>query len=56
MLHVFSCAALMGRPGAMDLVDHGIKSLLDGPLADKKYGGRYVCVSNDGTVAKDPAK
>ncbi|MDI5349469.1 AGE family epimerase/isomerase, partial [Salmonella enterica subsp. enterica serovar Kentucky] len=27
MLHVYSVAASMGRPGAYDLVDHGIKTL-----------------------------
>ena len=36
MLHVFSCAYLMGRPGAFELVDHGIKALLEGPLVDKE--------------------
>lgn len=53
MLHVFSCAALMGRPWAMDLVDHGIKALLDGPLVNKKYGGWYACVDNQTGAVKD---
>ncbi len=56
MLHVFSCAALMGRPGAMDLVNHGIETMLDGPLADKTYGGWYACVANDGSSVLDRSK
>ncbi len=38
MLHVYSVAAAMGRPGAYSLVDHGIKAM-NGALRDKKYGG-----------------
>lgn len=34
MLHVYSVAASMGRPGAYDLVDHGIKAM-NGALRDK---------------------
>ena len=33
MLHVYSVAASMGRPGAYQLVDHGIKAL-NGALRD----------------------
>ena len=43
MLHVYSVAAAMGRPGAYSLVDHGIKAM-NGALRDKKYGGWYACV------------
>lgn len=49
MLHVYSVAASMGRPGAYDLVDHGIKTL-NGALRDKKYGGWYACVNDQGVV------
>lgn len=49
MLHVYSLAALMGRPGAYKLVEHGITSLLDGKLRDKTYGGWYANV-NDAEV------
>lgn len=35
MLHVYSVAAAMGRPGAYSLVDHGIKAM-NGALRDKK--------------------
>lgn len=49
MLHVYSVAASMGRPGAYDLVDHGIKAM-NGALRDKKYGGWYACVNDLGVV------
>ncbi|TCP93475.1 sulfoquinovose isomerase [Cricetibacter osteomyelitidis] len=49
MLHVYSLAALMGRPGAYKLVEHGINSL-DGALRDKKYGGWYANVNEKGVV------
>ncbi|ECM5484892.1 hypothetical protein PH69_20735 [Salmonella enterica subsp. enterica serovar Enteritidis] len=48
-LHVYSVAASMGRPGAYDLVDHGIKAM-NGALRDKKYGGWYACVNDQGVV------
>ncbi len=44
MLHVYSVAAAMGRPGAYSLVDHGIKAM-NGALRDKKYGGWYPAPS-----------
>ncbi|SMB78115.1 sulfoquinovose isomerase [Pasteurella testudinis DSM 23072] len=53
MLHVYSLAALMGRPGAYDLVEHGI-SALEGSLKDKNYGGWYATVNDSGVV--DPSK
>lgn len=56
MLHVFSIAALMGRADALDLVDHGISALLDGPLVDKKNGGWYACVENESGAVKDASK
>lgn len=56
MLHVFSIAALMGRADALELVDHGITSLLDGPLVDKKNGGWYACVENESGAVKNPSK
>ncbi len=45
MLHVYSVAAAMGRPGAYSLVDHGIKAM-NGALRDKKVW-RLVCRAND---------
>lgn len=56
MLHVYSVAACMGRPGAYELVDHGINSLLTGPLLDKKYGGWYASVKNDDGSVVDASK
>lgn len=55
MLHTYSLAALMGRPGAYDLVEHGI-SALEGPLKDKKYGGWYATIANEGDNIMDPSK
>lgn len=46
MLHVYSVAASMGRPGAYQLVDHGIKAL-NGALRDTRYGGWYACVNDE---------
>ena len=41
MLHVYSVAAGMGRPGAYSLVDHGIRAL-NGALADKQHAVSYT--------------
>ena len=41
MTHVFALAALQGRPGAAELVDHGI-SALTGPFADREHGGWFA--------------
>lgn len=49
MLHTYSVAAGMGRPGAYALVDHGIKTL-NGALRDQQYGGWYACVNDEGVV------
>lgn len=49
MLHVYSLAALMGRPGAYELVEHGIESL-NGSLRDKINGGWYAIVNDEGVV------
>ncbi len=38
MTYVFALAALQGRDGAADLVDHGLAAL-SGPLPDAEYGG-----------------
>lgn len=52
MTHVYALAALMGRPGANTLVDHGIACLAGGPLHDSQYGGWYTAVL-DGRPADD---
>lgn len=55
MIHVYSVAALMGRPGAYELVEHGINALNE-PLKDKVNGGWYANVDiNNGKVI-DPSK
>jgi sulfoquinovose isomerase len=38
MTHVFALAALLGRPGAAELVDHGVAALT-GPFHDVRFGG-----------------
>ena len=42
MTHVFGLAHLLGRPGADELVRHGVAALTDGPLRDASTaaGGR----------------
>jgi sulfoquinovose isomerase len=55
MLHTYSLAALMGRPGAYDLVEHGIAAL-EGALKDKKHGGWYATIDNEGDGIVDASK
>lgn len=47
MTHVFALAALMGRPGAAALVDHGLDALR-GRLHDDVNGGWFAAVDSDG--------
>jgi sulfoquinovose isomerase len=49
MVHVYSLAALMGRPGAAAFVDHGIRALNE-PLNDDENGGWFAEISVDGPV------
>lgn len=49
MLYVYFVVAAMGRFGVYSLVDYGIK-VMNGVLRDKKYGGWYVCVNDEGVV------
>lgn len=51
MVHVYSLAALMGRPGAAALADHGIRAL-NGPLADPAFGGWFSEVDANGPVER----
>jgi mannose/cellobiose epimerase-like protein (N-acyl-D-glucosamine 2-epimerase family) len=39
MTHVFGLATLLGRPGAEELVRHGVVALRSGPLHDDVHGG-----------------
>ncbi|WP_062210586.1 AGE family epimerase/isomerase [Demequina oxidasica] len=52
MTHVFAIAALMGRPGAAALVDHGLDALR-GRLHDDEHGGWYAAVDADGPTNSD---
>jgi len=47
MTHCFALAALMGRPGAAALVDHGLDALA-GRLRDAEHGGWFAAVGADG--------
>lgn len=53
MTHCFAMAAMMGHPGYAPLADHGVRSLLDGPFADKQNGGWYSAITADGAPASD---
>lgn len=44
MIHVFALAAMMGRVGAADIVEHGLDFYLDGPGEDREYGGWFPVV------------
>lgn len=54
MTHCFALGALLGRPGAGPLVDHGLAAL-DGLFRDAEHGGWFDAVGPDGTVAPDGA-
>ena len=49
MVHSFAVAALMGRPGAGTLVDHGIAAL-NGAFHDDEFGGWYAEIDANGPV------
>ncbi|UXM92481.1 AGE family epimerase/isomerase [Paenarthrobacter sp. JL.01a] len=49
MVHSFAVAALMGRPGAASMVDHGIAAL-NGVFRDTEHGGWYAEVDQNGPV------
>lgn len=51
MTHVFALAHLLGRPGAADLVDHGVSSLV-GRLRDHEHGGWWAAVGPDGPTVR----
>ncbi|MDR0284397.1 MAG: AGE family epimerase/isomerase [Propionibacteriaceae bacterium] len=52
MTHAYAVAALLGRPGANPLVDHGLACLAGGTFRDEQYGGWYTAV-HDGRVVDD---
>ena len=45
--HVFGLAHLLGRPGADELVRHGVEALTDGPLRDREHGGWRATAEDD---------
>ena len=51
MTHVFGLAHLLGRPGAADLVRHGVSALGDGPLHDAGHGGWRSSTQDDTKAA-----
>jgi mannose/cellobiose epimerase-like protein (N-acyl-D-glucosamine 2-epimerase family) len=51
MTHVFGLAHLLGRPGADDLVRHGLAALTDGPLHDGEHGGWRAGTDDDTKAA-----
>lgn len=44
MLHCFALAHMLGRPGASDVVEHGLDFYVDGAGWDEEYGGFYATV------------
>jgi mannose/cellobiose epimerase-like protein (N-acyl-D-glucosamine 2-epimerase family) len=51
MTHVFGLARLLGRPGADELVRHGVVALTDGPLHDREHGGWRSSTADDAKAA-----
>jgi mannose/cellobiose epimerase-like protein (N-acyl-D-glucosamine 2-epimerase family) len=47
MTHVFGLAVLLGRPGADELVRHGVSALRGGPLHDSEFGGWRASTADD---------
>jgi len=47
MIHCFSIAHLLGRPGAAEVVEHGLDFYLDGGGRDHEFGGFYATVGGD---------
>src|ERR687890_2661210 len=51
MTHVFGLAHLLGRPGADELVRHGVRALTRAPLHDAQHGGWHASTDDDRKVA-----
>ena len=51
MTHVFGLAQTLGRPGAEELVRHGVAALTDGPLRDGQHGGWRSSTADDSKAA-----
>jgi sulfoquinovose isomerase len=52
LTYVYALGALLGRPGAGPLVDHGLAAL-SGLFRDAEHGGWYTSVGPDGPVDTD---
>lgn len=52
LVHCFSVAHLLGRPGASEIASHGIAAL-EGPFLDPKHGGWFASIAPDGSVVDD---
>ena len=52
MVHCFSIAHLLGRPGAADFVDHGMRALLT-RHRDAPHGGYFWSFDADGPRERD---
>jgi mannose/cellobiose epimerase-like protein (N-acyl-D-glucosamine 2-epimerase family) len=51
MTHVAGLGALLGRPGADDLLAHGVAALAGGPLHDGEHGGWFAATDDDAKAA-----
>jgi mannose/cellobiose epimerase-like protein (N-acyl-D-glucosamine 2-epimerase family) len=51
MTHVFGLARILGRPGADELVRHGLSALTTGPLHDAEHGGWRASAEDDAKTA-----
>jgi mannose/cellobiose epimerase-like protein (N-acyl-D-glucosamine 2-epimerase family) len=51
MTHVFGLAALLGRASGLDLVEHGVRALTEGPLHDDRAGGWRASTEDDAKTA-----
>jgi sulfoquinovose isomerase len=52
MVHCFAIAHLLGRPGAADIVDHGLQAIRE-RHRDAKHGGYFWSFDDDGPRERD---
>ena len=52
MVHGFAIAHLLGRPGAADIIDHGVKAIRE-RHRDAKHGGYFWSFDDDGPRERD---
>jgi mannose/cellobiose epimerase-like protein (N-acyl-D-glucosamine 2-epimerase family) len=51
MTHVFGLAVLLGRPGAGELLAHGVAAMGSGPLRDREHDGWFSAEDDDTKAA-----